>query len=207
VDATTRGGEAGLVWRFAEHWKLDTSLAYVRGENDTDARPLAQLPPLESRLAIAYEHAALVRRRPAARSSAEQDRIAVNQGNIVGQDLGPSDGFTVCSLHASWKPTARARLSAGVDNLFDRNLRRAHQPRRQRRGRLRPDHPGQRTRPHPVGEVGFRPLNFTRPRESSVRFPAAARRLAGDANSGEFVWIKTHEITEHDVGPLTRPAG
>jgi iron complex outermembrane receptor protein len=120
VDATTRGGEAGLVWRFAEGWKLDTSLAYVHGENDTDARPLAQMPPLESRLAIAYEQprwsaGALLR------AAAEQDRIAVNQGNIVGQDIGPSDGFTVCSLHASWKPTARARLSAGVDNLFDEN--------------------------------------------------------------------------------------
>jgi iron complex outermembrane receptor protein len=120
VDATTRGGEAGLVWRFADGWKLDASLAYVHGENDTDARPLAQMPPLESRLAIACEQprwsaGALLR------AAAEQDRIAINQGNIVGQDIGPSDGFVICSLHASWKPTARARLSAGVDNLLDEN--------------------------------------------------------------------------------------
>ncbi len=120
VDATTRGGEAGLVWRFAEGWKLDASLAYVHGENGTDARPLAQMPPLESRLAIVYEQprwsaGGLLR------AAADQNRIAVNQGNIVGQDIGPSDGFTVCSLHASWKPTARARLSAGVDNLFGEN--------------------------------------------------------------------------------------
>jgi iron complex outermembrane receptor protein len=120
VDATTRGGEAGLVWRFADGWKLDASLAHVHGENDTDARPLAQMPPLESRLAIACEQprwsaGALLR------AAAEQDRIAINQGNIVGQDIGPSDGFVICSLHASWKPTARARLSAGVDNLLDEN--------------------------------------------------------------------------------------
>jgi len=119
VDATTRGGEASLAWRFATDWKLDASLAYVRGENDTDARPLAQIPPLEGRLALAYTRptwsaGALVRAVDA------QDRIALNQGNIVGQDLGRSAGFAVFSLHGSWKPTARTRLSAGVDNLFDR---------------------------------------------------------------------------------------
>lgn len=119
IDATTRGGEAGLAWRFATDWKLDASLAYVRGTNDTDARPLAQLPPLESRLALAYTRptwsaGALVR------AVARQNRVAIGQGNIVGQDLGETAGFGTLALHASWKPTARTRLSAGVDNVFDR---------------------------------------------------------------------------------------
>jgi len=119
VDATTRGGEAGLGWRFAEHWKADASVACVRGENDTDSRPLAQLPPLESRLALTYAQpvwsaGALLR------VVARQDRVAVNQGNIVGQDLGETPGFAVFSLNGSWKPTAHLRLSAGVDNVLDR---------------------------------------------------------------------------------------
>lgn len=119
VDATTRGGEAGLAWRFATDWKLDASVAYVRGENDTDARPLAQLPPLESRLALAYTRptwsaGALVR------AVARQDRVALNQGNIVGQDLGTTGGFALFSLNGSWKPCASARVSAGIDNVFDR---------------------------------------------------------------------------------------
>lgn len=118
VEAATRGGEAGVVWRPAPGWRTDVSVAYVHGENDTDARPLAQLPPLETRLTLAYEQprwsaGALVR------LVADQDRVAVNQGNIVGQDLGPSDGFSVTSLHASWKPTAGTRISAGVDNILD----------------------------------------------------------------------------------------
>ena len=53
------------------------------------------------------------------RAVAAQDRVAVNQGNIVGQDIGPSAGFAVFSLHAAWRATSRARLSAGVDNIFD----------------------------------------------------------------------------------------
>jgi iron complex outermembrane receptor protein len=119
VDATTYGGEASLAWRFAGHWKADASIAYVRGENDTDARPLAQLPPLEGRLALAYatpawSAGALVR------AVAAQPRVAVNQGNIVGQDLGRSPGVTVVSLNASRRFGRNYRLSVGVDNLLDK---------------------------------------------------------------------------------------
>jgi iron complex outermembrane receptor protein len=118
VDASTWGGEADLGWRFAEHWKCDASLAYVRGENDTDARPLAQLPPLETRFGLAYtQHAwsagALLR------LVAAQDRFALNQGNIVGQDLGRTAGFGVVALSASWRASTRTRLTAGIDNVFD----------------------------------------------------------------------------------------
>lgn len=119
VDASTRGGEAALAWRFAEHWKADVSIACVRGANDSDARPLAQLPPLEGRLALAYatrdwSAGALCR------LVAAQDRVAINQGNIVGQDIGASPGFAVASLHASRRLGRYWRLSAGADNLFDR---------------------------------------------------------------------------------------
>ena len=119
VYASTLGGEAALMWRFADHWKADASLAWVRGENDTDDRPLAQLPPLEGRLALAYatrnwSAGGLVR------LVAAQDRVAVNQGNIVGQDLGRSPGFAVFSLNASRRLGENWRLSAGIDNLLDR---------------------------------------------------------------------------------------
>jgi len=38
----------------------------------------------------------------------------------VGQDIGPSSGFAVCSLHASWQIAASSRLTVGLDNLFDK---------------------------------------------------------------------------------------
>jgi iron complex outermembrane recepter protein len=120
VDASTFGGEAAVTWRFAPHWKADASLAYVRGDNDTDARPLAQLPPLEGRLGLAYAAqdwsvGGLLR------IVAAQDRVAVNQGNIVGQDIGRSPGFAVISLNASRRFGKNYRLSAGIDNLLDRS--------------------------------------------------------------------------------------
>ncbi len=118
VDAATFGGEATLAVALADGWSLDASVAAVRGENRTDDRPLAQQPPLEGRVHLAYAARAwnagvLVR------AVARQDRYAVNQGNIVGQDLGPSAGFAVVSLHVARSLGRGLRASAGVDNLFD----------------------------------------------------------------------------------------
>lgn len=119
VDASTWGGEAALAWRPAEHWRTDASLSAVRGRNDTDSLPLAQIPPLEGRLALTYATSewsmGLL-----LRVAAAQGRVAVNQGNIVGQDIGRSPGFAVGSIHASRRVGRNWRLSAGVDNLFDR---------------------------------------------------------------------------------------
>ncbi|HXH71674.1 MAG TPA: TonB-dependent copper receptor [Mariprofundaceae bacterium] len=119
VNATTWGGEASLAWLFADSWKADATLAYTYGRNDTDNLPLGQMPPLEGRLGLNYDDkvwsaGALWR------LVATQSRYAVNQGNIVGQDLGRTGGFGVLSLHAGWKPTRNIQLTAGVDNVLDK---------------------------------------------------------------------------------------
>lgn len=118
VDAKSYGGEISANYRLSESWRGEASLAAVRGSNNTDNLPLAQIPPLESRLGLSYQRptwsAGILWRIVAA-----QDRVAVDQGNIVGQDIGTSPAFDVLSLNASWAPTTSLRLSAGVDNLFD----------------------------------------------------------------------------------------
>jgi iron complex outermembrane receptor protein len=118
VDATTLGGELGVGWAITPQWTLDATLAYTRGENDTDGGALAQQPPLEGRLGLSWA------RGPWSlggllRVVDDQDRVAINQGNVVGQDLGETDGFTVLSLNGGWKIDARWQLTAGVDNLLD----------------------------------------------------------------------------------------
>ena len=118
VDATTWGGEADVVYALLPSVRVSGTLAYTQGHNVTDDAPLAQMPPLEARLGLdyvrgAWSAGALVR------SVADQDRYVVNQGNIVGQDLGPTDGFTVFSLNGGWRLRDGMLLTAGVDNLFD----------------------------------------------------------------------------------------
>ena len=121
IQARTWGGEATLAVPLAGSLRLDGSLACAWGENRTDARPLAQLPPPETRLGLTWEEpawsvGALVR------LVAPQDRFAVRQGSIAGQDLGRTPGFAVFSLSAGWRPGGGRpfQVTAGIDNLFDR---------------------------------------------------------------------------------------
>ncbi len=119
IDATTWGGEATAAWQLAPQWKVDGSLAYVHGSNDTDNTALAQISPLEGRVGAAYDNGVwsvggLLR------MVAAQDRFAVNQGNIAGQDIGRTSGFSVLSLNASWRARKGVLVSTGVDNLANR---------------------------------------------------------------------------------------
>jgi iron complex outermembrane receptor protein len=77
------------------------------------------MPPLEGRIGVnwdnkAWSAGALLH------MVAEQDRYAVNQGIIVGQDLGRTPGFAVFSINGGWRPKKGMLIAAGVDNLFDR---------------------------------------------------------------------------------------
>ncbi|MGE1115898.1 hypothetical protein ACQJ0K_29835, partial [Priestia megaterium] len=47
-----------------------------------------------------------------------QNRVAENQGNVVGKDYQKSAGFGVFSLNGAYKVSRNFKLSAGVDNLF-----------------------------------------------------------------------------------------
>ena len=119
VDARTWGAEVDAGLRLGDAWKFGGSLAWTRGENRSDDTPLAQMPPLEARLTLGYERAAWSAG-ALLRVVASQDRYAVGQGNIVGQDIGPTDGFALLSVNAGWRPRDGLLIAAGIDNLFDR---------------------------------------------------------------------------------------
>lgn len=119
VDTSSWGGEAAVGYRWATHWTVDASVAYVRGTNRTGDVPLAQQPPLEGRLGLAYSTQSWTAGAQV-RMAAEQDRVAAKTGTVAGWDVGPTAGFTVVSLNAAWRINEHATLSMGVDNLFDR---------------------------------------------------------------------------------------
>jgi iron complex outermembrane receptor protein len=121
IDATILGVEGDLAWRFARRWTVNGTLAWVRGTNDTDDRPLAQQPPLEARLGLNYDDGTYVFG-GLVRAVAAQNRVDVGSGNIVanGQDIGPSAGFAVFSLNAGWRAMKGLLITVGVDNVFDR---------------------------------------------------------------------------------------
>jgi len=119
INATTWGGEVSTAWMPFEYWKLDGTLAYVHGKNTSDSTPLGQMSPLDTTLGLSYDDhvfsgGALLR------MVAAQKRFALNEGNIAGQDIGATGGFSVFSLNAGWKPMQGIQLTAGVDNVFDK---------------------------------------------------------------------------------------
>lgn len=118
VNARIMGGEAGFSYQLAEHWRTETSLAYSWAKNTSDDRPLPQIPPLEARLGLSWEKGnwsstGLLR------SVSSQDRIAENEGNVVGKDFATSPGFAVFSANAAYKINQYVKVSTGVDNLFN----------------------------------------------------------------------------------------
>ncbi|MDN4149343.1 TonB-dependent copper receptor [Pseudomonas tohonis] len=120
VDARIMGGELGASYKLGQHWKTDGSLAYAWGKNSSDGEALPQMPPLEARLGLTYEQddwsaGALWR------LVAQQGRVAEGKGNVVGQDFGSSAGFGVFSLNGAYRVSKNVKLSAGVDNLFDKD--------------------------------------------------------------------------------------
>lgn len=120
INARIMGGELGAAYQFSSNIKGDVSLAYAYAKNTTDGRAMPQIPPLEARLGLSYEQgdwstAGLWR------VVAAQSRIDEGRGNVVGKDFGPSSGFGVFSLNSAYRLSKNWKVSAGIDNLFDKN--------------------------------------------------------------------------------------
>ena len=120
VNARVMGGELGAAYQLTARWKADATLAYAWGKNTTDGKALPQMPPLDTRLGLTYSEddwsaGALWR------VVARQDRIDRNAGNVVGKDYDKSAGFGVFSLNGAYRINKNLKVSAGVDNLLDKN--------------------------------------------------------------------------------------
>ncbi|MDA8388592.1 MAG: TonB-dependent copper receptor [Nitrospiraceae bacterium] len=119
IDATTWGGEAGSKYSMTPNLTFDASIAYTHGENNTEDRPLAQIPPLEGKIGVNW-HDKTWSFGSLLRLVASQHRFALDEGNIAGQDIGPSSGFAVLSVNGGWTPEKGLIVSAGIDNLLDK---------------------------------------------------------------------------------------
>ncbi len=119
VDATIAGAEAGVGYQFNEHLQADLSAMYAWGENTTDNKPLPQIAPLEGRLNLRY-----VQEKYSLgllwRAVAEQNRISLNDGNIVSYDMGKSKAFSTLAMNATYKYSEALDFSVGIDNLLDK---------------------------------------------------------------------------------------
>lgn len=119
VDATIAGAEAGVGYQFTDHFQADVSAMYAWGKNTTDNKPLPQISPLEARVNVRYIQDKYTLG-AYWRVVDNQNRISLNQGNIVGYDNKESAGFGTLSLNGSYHIRDGVDLSVGVDNVLNR---------------------------------------------------------------------------------------
>ncbi|WP_417442693.1 TonB-dependent copper receptor [Idiomarina abyssalis] len=120
IDARSWGGELTSRYQITDPWLVSAAIAIVRGTNTTDDSYLPQQPADELRLASDYRlgeftYSVLWR------LVKQQNRVAPNQGNVIGYDLEKSAGFGVVSANIDWEVDPKWQLSLGIDNILDKN--------------------------------------------------------------------------------------
>ncbi|MDR3348446.1 MAG: TonB-dependent copper receptor [Acidaminococcales bacterium] len=120
IDASLYGGEIDVSCQLNKEWALTASLAYVHGSNDSDHRPLAQIPPLEGTLGLKYSHKK-VEAGVLWRIVNAKKHYDLNSGSEINYDLGANGGFGVLSAHAAYRAGKDLTVAFGVDNIFDKN--------------------------------------------------------------------------------------
>ena len=112
VSAQLAGIEIAAGW---EHrgWEIWGDATYTYGENTTDNRAIAQIPPLHGQVSVAYGQD---RWRTGARVNwaTEQDRIDISR------DPGTTSGYATLDLFGSYDLTDDVVLLAGIDNVTDK---------------------------------------------------------------------------------------
>ncbi len=114
------GLELGGTYEITKGLSAQGTLGYSWAENRTDRRAAPQTPPLEARLGLDYSNGPLSVG-ALWRIVAAQKRIALKQGNVIGQDFGPSPGWSTLSVNMGMRVNQNWKITAGIDNLFDRN--------------------------------------------------------------------------------------
>lgn len=112
VSARLAGIEISGGWQRGG-WEFTGDATYTYGENETDNRSLAQIPPLQGAFAVSYGQN---RWRAGGRLNwaFEQSRID------PARDPGTTSGYATLDLFGSYDITDRATLHAGIDNVTDK---------------------------------------------------------------------------------------
>ncbi len=118
ADATFNGFEWALQKSFADTWMFYTNLAYVKGENDDNGRPLYQIPPVEGLLRFSNENDDWSYWFDL-RFALEQNDVDDNMMTGSALDAGESDSWTALDFKVRYDLNDSWQLSAGIDNVFD----------------------------------------------------------------------------------------
>lgn len=120
------GSEGSLNWQFAPNWTLNSAFAFARGytengadlagsnDNNSGKRPIDSISPFKVQLGASYAQEkwganALITRANGKSSSA-----------LSGNVYNPTRHYTLLDLGGYWQPTRKLKVSANVNNVFNR---------------------------------------------------------------------------------------
>jgi len=113
VDAKLYGLDANWFAALSNTWQLDGTVSYVRGERRDTSDNLYRIAPLTARTMLSYVQTEW-RVGVEAVTVASQNQVSVENGEQK------TAGYAVFNLSGNYQPTQNITLTAGVNNLFDR---------------------------------------------------------------------------------------
>jgi iron complex outermembrane receptor protein len=119
VDVRRTGAELVGRWRLTRTLTIGGDAAWVRAQNTTDDRPVAQTPPLGGRLFAGWS-AGRWSATGTVRWATRQTRVDDDPTTGSGLDVGETPGWAAVDLSTDCLLGAGFSITAGVDNLFDR---------------------------------------------------------------------------------------
>ena len=120
VDALLTGFTVSGDYRIAGNWVLAGDATYTYGENLDDNNALAQIPPLEGSLSLAYQGDGW-ELGTVFRGALKQTRVDADSSTGSGRDAAETPAWFTQDLYASVETFAPFQIRAGVTNLFDRD--------------------------------------------------------------------------------------
>ncbi len=118
VDARRVGAELEAATELGRGFGLTVVTSWVRADDRTDHRPIAQTPPLEGALGATWA-GGVVSVAATVRWADRQDRIDDDPLTGSGLDADPTPGWAVLDLSAGLELGAGLALTVGIDNVLD----------------------------------------------------------------------------------------
>ena len=113
VDAKLYGLDANWFVAINNDWQLDGTVSYVRGKRRDTGDNLYRIAPLTARTMLSYVQTEW-------RVGFEAETVAAQNKVSVENDELKTAGYAVFNLSGNYQPTQNVTLTAGVNNLFDR---------------------------------------------------------------------------------------
>jgi len=113
VDAKLYGFDANWFAAINNDWQLDGTISYVRGERRDTSDNLYRIAPLTARTMLSYVQTEW---------RVGFEAVTVSSQNQVSEENNEQKtaGYAVFNLNGNFQPTEMITLTAGVNNLFDR---------------------------------------------------------------------------------------